>query len=228
MGFMRMRRKKNLEARLAACGPVRVYPQENSGTVDWNMVFGNSHPVELEIGCGKGRFILEMARRNPEVNFVALERQPNVIVVAMEKVREAGLENVRFLCTDAQQVQMLFAPESVARIYLNFSCPFPKRRYAKHRLTYHAFLRRYAQILQPFGEIHMKTDNAGFFEFSLNEFCREDFHLQKITFDLHHSGFENNIETEYEARFSEAGCPIYRLEAVVIPGRTCQGEETVM
>lgn len=222
---MRMRRKKNLEARLEACADIQLQPEENCAVAEFNKIFGNGNPVELEIGCGKGRFIAEIAKRMPEVNFVALERQPNVIVAAMEKVKADGLENVRFICTDAQNVGTLFTESSIERIYLNFSCPFPKRRYAKHRLTYRDFLRKYALILKPFGEIHMKTDNKSFFEFTLNEFCHEDFKLKNITFDLHNSGFEGNIETEYEARFSENGFPIYRLEATAIPNRTCAEQE---
>lgn len=218
---MRMRRKKNLDARLEACADIQLKPDESGTPANFNKIFSNGNPVELEIGCGKGRFITEIAKRKPDVNFVALERQPNVIVAAMEKIAAEGLKNVRFICTDAQCVSTLFMPGSIERIYLNFSCPFPKRRYAKHRLTYRDFLRKYVLILKPFGEIHMKTDNKAFFEFTLNEFCHEDFKLKNITFDLHNSGFEGNIETEYEARFSENGCPIYRLEATAIPNRTC-------
>lgn len=216
---MRMRRKKNLEQRLEACTPVWVRP-ENVSRVNWAEVFGNDRPVQLEIGCGKGQFIRTLAAQNPDINYVALERQDNVIITAMEGVMKDGLTNVRFLCLDAELVQELFAAAGVDRIYLNFSCPFPKTRYAKHRLTHRNFLQAYVKILKPFGEIHFKTDNRPFFEFSLNELCHEDFKLKNITFDLHNSGFEGNIVTEYEKRFSDMGQPIYRLEAVSVPERT--------
>ena len=221
---MRMRRKKNLDSRLEECSPVWVRPKIGS-PVDWSGIFGNDHPLQLEIGCGKGQFIRALAKREPNVNFVALEKQENVIITAMEGVINDGIPNIRFLCLNAELVEELFAHTEVDRIYLNFSCPFPKTRYAKHRLTYRNFLRGYAKILKPYGEIHFKTDNRLFFEFSLNEFCHEDFKLKNITFDLHNSGFDGNIVTEYEQRFSEMGQPIYRLEAVCIPERTAVGGE---
>ena len=216
---MRMRRKKNLEQRLEACSPVLVRPKAGV-PIDWAEVFGNHHPLQLEIGCGKGQFIRTLAAQEPDINFVALEIQDNVLITAMEGVMKDSLSNVRFLCLSAELVEELFDNDGVDRIYLNFSCPFPKKRYAKHRLTHHNFLRRYAKILKPYGEIYFKTDNRPFFEFSLNEFCSEDFKLKNITFDLHNSGYEGNIVTEYEKRFSDMGQPIYRLEAVCVPERT--------
>ena len=137
----------------------------------------------------------------------------NVIVQACEKAQEAGLTNLKFLLVDAEALQVLLPAHCVSRIYLNFSCPFPKRRQAKRRLTHDRFLELYKRLLAPGGEIHQKTDNMGFFEFSIEAFSRCAFVLSEVSLDLHASGFEGNIVTEYEKRFSELGQPIYRLVA---------------
>ncbi len=209
---MRMRKRKHLESRLEACGSVTLNPD---GMLNTNQIFGNSNPVQLEIGCGKGAFTLENAKRNPDINFIAIEKERNVIVLAMEKIMRENIKNVRFLCCNAENITKLFAANSIDKIYLNFSCPFPKKRYAKHRLTHKNFLNLYKTVLPASHEVHFKTDNRDFFEFSLNSFCDNNWKLQNITLDLHNSIFnENNIVTEYEEKFSAQGFPIYRLEAV--------------
>ena len=224
--LMRMRKKKHAADRLEACRdlilplsehePDYRMAADNPAYYNFEKIFGNNNPVQLEIGCGKGQFICELARRNPDINYVAIEVCDDVAVLACEGVKNAGLSNVRFMITGAEYLLKYFRSDSVDRIYLNFSCPFPKTRYAKHRLTSPIFLPMYKKVLHSGGEIHQKTDNMHFFEYSLERYSELGFILQNISLDLHHSGFENNIITEYEQRFTDLGQPIYRLEAVNI------------
>lgn len=208
---MRMRKKKNLPARLERCAPVLVEsPQALRG--QWRGFFGSDGPLHLEIGCGKGRFILEMARRNPETCFVAVEREEGALVMAAEKAMEAGLPNLRFLSFDAAALGDVFADGEVDLIYLNFSDPWPPNRQRKRRLTWRAFLAVYDRILTEDGAVFFKTDNQRLFEWSLGEICQYGWLLQNISLDLHNSGMEN-VMTEYEERFSSQGSRIYRLEA---------------
>ena len=208
---MRMRKKKNLDVRLAGCAPVMVDdPRAWRGR--WNELFGNNHPIRLEIGCGKGRFILETARRNPDVNFVAIEREEGALIMATEKAMDAALPNLRFLSFDAAALGEIFAPGEVSLIYLNFSDPWPPNRQRKRRLTWRAFLAVYDQILSDDGAIFFKTDNQRLFEWSLGELCQNGWLLQNISLDLHNSDYDN-IMTEYEEKFSAQGYRIYRLEA---------------
>ena len=219
---MRMRRKKHLEERLAECGDMIIYMdredrnfevKDTESILGFEELFGNSNPVELEIGCGKGQFICELAQRQPDTNFLAVEKASNVIVDAADKAIKLGLKNVRFLRGGAEYLESYIPAGSIGRIYLNFSCPFPKKSYASHRLTHRRFLAIYEKLLKPHAEIHQKTDNRNFFEFSLEEFSDCGWTLKNISLDLHASDFEGNIVTEYEQRFSEQGFPIYRLEA---------------
>ena len=208
---MRMRKKKNLDVRLARCAPVMVDdPRAWRGR--WNELFGNDHPIRLEIGCGKGRFILETARRNPDVNFVAIEREEGALIMATEKAMDAALPNLRFLSFDAAALGEIFAPGEVSLIYLNFSDPWPPNRQRKRRLTWRAFLAVYDQILSDDGAIFFKTDNQRLLEWSLGELCQNGWLLQNISLDLHNSDYDN-IMTEYEEKFSAQGYRIYRLEA---------------
>ena len=219
---MRMRRKKNLEERLSACGDYIVYlDRENkdfsakneTNFIDFSALFGNENPVEAEIGCGKGGFAIEIAKQNPDINFIAVEKSSNVIVEAAEKAIAENIPNLRFARGGAEYLDCFIKPQTINRIYLNFSCPYPKNSYASHRLTHHNFLEIYRKILVPHGEIHQKTDNMHFFEFSIEQFSESGFHLKNISLDLHNSDFEGNIVTEYEEKFSSQGMPIYRLEA---------------
>lgn len=220
---MRMRRKKNLEARLEECRNIlfKVYSDdknfstaiENKSYFNYTEIFGNTNPVHMEIGCGKGQFICEIAKRNPDINYIAVEKSANVIVQACEKVLEAGLKNVYFISGGAEYLPCFIPDGTIERIYLNFSCPFPKKKYTNHRLTNRNFLKLYEMMLVPQGEIHQKTDNMHFFEYSIGEFSDYGFTLKNISLDLHNSDFEGNIVTEYEKRFSDLGQPIYRLEA---------------
>ena len=210
---MRMRKKKNLEPRLAACEAITVHL--GAQKPDWKAVFGNDNPIHLEIGCGKGAFTLAIAKQHPEINFVAIEMIANVAVSAMEKVKNAELSNVRFMVVNAEKLLEIFEENQVERIYLNFSCPFPKKRHTKHRLTHENFLNRYKVILGEGKEIHQKTDKEDFFDFSLEEFKRCGWEVKNVTRDLHRSEWaKDNIITEYESRFLALGQPIFRLEAV--------------
>ena len=165
-----------------------------------------------EIGCGKGGFACEFAKRNPDLNIIAVEKVGNVIVAACEAARQAELKNIKFMKCNAEYLPCYIPAGSVSALYLNFSCPFPKKKYAKHRLTHPNFLKIYKQLLAPDAPICQKTDNMHFFEFSLESFSQSGFKLSNISLDLHASDFEGNIVTEYEKRFSDMGMPIYRLE----------------
>lgn len=222
---MRMRRKTNLEERLKNCGDRIIYLdrdvpdfriKDNKDMLDLDEIFGRIAPVEMEIGCGKGQFIRELAKQNPEVNFLAVEVSSNVIVEAAESTISEGLDNVKFMRGNALYLDCFVPPKSIKNIYLNFSCPYPKNTYASHRLTHAKFLEIYKRILANGGEIYQKTDNMHFFEFSIEQFTANGFGLKNVSLDLHNSDFEGNIMTEYERKFSEQGLPIYRLEAYML------------
>lgn len=222
---MRMRRKRNLDQRLADCKDklFEIITDElnfekaiqNKEYIDFDKIFGNDNPTVLEIGCGKGKFACEYAKAHPEQNVIAVEKYGNVIVEACERAIEDGIDNLYFIKGNAEYLPKYIKDGSVERIFLNFSCPFPKNKYAIHRLTHHRFLSIYRLLLCEGGEIHQKTDNMHFFEFSIEEFSQNGFALKNVSLDLHRSGFEDNIMTEYESRFSSMGMPIYRLEAYI-------------
>ena len=219
---MRMRKKKYLEERLAECDNIiKLFSDdrnfltaiEKKEYIDTEALFGNSNPVVLEVGCGKGKFACELAKQNPDINILAMEKVANVIVAASENAKREGLTNVVFLHGGAEYLEKFIKPESIDRIYLNFSCPYPKKSYANHRLTNARFLKSDDVILKKGAEIHQKTDNMHFFEYSIEQFTGYGFSLKNVSLDLHNSDFEGNIETEYEHRFASQGMPIYRLEA---------------
>ncbi len=222
---MRMRKKKNLKERLAAVSEY-LYISEgddrnfktainNKAYIDFDEWFGNSNPIYLEVGCGKGKFACEFAALHPEINLIAVEKDSNVIVMACETAQKMNLKNVRFIKCSAEYIERHIKPDSVERIFLNFSCPFPKNKYASHRLTHSGFLEIYKRIMKLNAEIHQKTDNMHFFEFSLEQFSSNGFALKNVSLDLHNSDFEGNIVTEYEQKFVSQGLPIYRLEAYI-------------
>ena len=220
---MRMRKKKNLDSRLDNVSDYIIDIGEIYGgyndipltaeLLDYNELFGNDNPVRLEIGCGKGQFAMEIAMRHPDINFIAVEISRNVVVQACEKAQRTGLKNLLFLIVGAEKLEALIPAHTVELIYLNFSTPFPKKRQAKHRLTHENFLEIYKNLLVENGEIHQKTDSMLLFEFSIEQFSKCGFVLSEVSLDLHNSGFEGNIVTEYEKRFSDLGQPIYRLVA---------------
>ena len=207
---MRMRRKKNRDSRFENCISVaETSPNDNKGK--WKEVFKNENPIHLEIGCGKGGFVTECAKQNPDVNFVALEKCMDVIILAMEKVVKEGLNNVKFVLGDATLLHEMFEEDEIDRIYLNFSDPWKKSKQAKRRLTYRTFLKLYNDILKKDGELWFKTDNRPLFDFSLEEFNEYGASVSELTYDLHNSAYnEKNIQTEYEKNFSAQGFTINR------------------
>lgn len=212
---MRMRKKKNCGARMEKCADIWIKdPKNHKGS--WRELFGNDNPIHLEIGCGKGNFVTGMAKLHPDVNYIAVEKVEDVIVMAMEKAVGAELTNVLFTDMDAEFIEEVFERGEVSRIYLNFSDPWKKKKQAKRRLTHKRFLDRYKAILNNGDYVCFKTDNKALFDFSLNSFAQENFKLENISLDLHNSDFEGNVMTEYEQRFSEMGMPIYRLEATYL------------
>lgn len=220
---MRMRRKKHLDERLAAVSDrlfISDTQDRNFNTavqqkeyIDLDGWFKRSAPYFLEIGCGKGGFAVQFALQNPGINLIAVEKSSNVIVEACEAAAASGADNLRFIKCGAEYLEKYLTPNIIGRIFLNFSCPFPKNKYASHRLTHPKFLKIYRRLMAEGAEIHQKTDNMKLFEFSLESFSGEGFALKNVSLDLHNSGFEGNIETEYERKFTALGQPTYRLEA---------------
>lgn len=209
---MRVRKKKHCGERMEECADIWVKePEKNRGK--WSGIFKNDNPIHIEIGCGKGRFITETAKANPDTNYIAIEKVPDVLVMAMEKAAAEGVKNLVFISMDAERLEDVFDCGEIERIYLNFSDPWKKKRQAKRRLTHKNFLDRYKKVLNAGDYIYFKTDNRDLFEFSLNSLAENDFKMRNISLDLHNSDFEGNIMTEYEQRFFEMGMPIYRVEA---------------
>ncbi len=207
---MRMRNRGHLDERIAACKNITLEKYD-----DCACQFINDGTLHIEIGCGKGRFITETAKNNPNVRYIAVEKVSNVIVLAMEKAVAGEIPNLRFMRGKFEALAESFPDKSVDRIYLNFSDPWPKKGYAKRRLTHGGFLEIYKRILKDDGEICFKTDNRELFDFSLESFPENGFTLSEVTFDLHNSDFEGNIMTEYEEKFSQMGFPICRLVAKI-------------
>lgn len=222
---MRMRKKKNLEDKLSSVSEYLTVlkpddPNYNTAVLDKEYInffdiFKNDNAVELEIGCGKGQFACELAIKNPDKNILAVEVNPNVIYMACRKAQTQNIKNLHFLLCRAEFLSKYIPVGSISRIYLNFSCPFPKRKYRHHRLTDERFLKIYKEIMTDDAEIHQKTDNATLFEYSIEEFSRCGYAMKNVSLDLHNSDFENNIMTEYEKRFTSQGMKIYRLEAYI-------------
>lgn len=219
---MRMRKKKHLSEKLAECKNLIDIPPVSDDYrnvvaekeyIDFSLYFKNNNPLQMEIGCGKGQFIFELAKRNPDINYIAVEVNRNVICDACKKAQDAGISNVIFMHCGAEILNKYIKPSSIDRVYLNFSCPFPKKAYENRRLTNIRFLEIYKEFISADAEIHQKTDNMHFFEYSIEQFSLSGFKIKNISLDLHNSGFDENIITEYEYKFSSQGMPIYRLEA---------------
>ena len=220
---MRPRKIRNLTSRRENCSDLRIpYTLEsfdfrtdegNEKFFDLNEIFGRQAPVVMEIGCGKGQFACEYAKRNPDKNILAIECVPTVLVEACERVKNEGITNIRFLEMKAEYLPLFIREKTICEIYLNFSTPFPKSRHESHRLTSKLFLDIYKNLLCDDGFIAQKTDSQRFFEYSLESFSQNGFVLSEISLDLHNSDFEDNIVTEYEEKFVKQGLPIYRLVA---------------
>lgn len=204
-------RLRNITGSREVIGESRfVVHEPNECRGRWQEVFGNDHPVRAEIGMGKGRFIMDLARQNPEINYIGIEKYSSVLLRAIQKMEEEPLDNVRFIRMDAEEITDVFAEGELDRIYLNFSDPWPKDRHAKRRLPSRQFLARYDQILKKDGVIEFKTDNRPLFDFALEELEPAGWKADVVTFDLHGDPVlcEGNIMTEYEERFSSVGNPI--------------------
>ena len=184
----------------------------------WNKVFGNDNPIHIEIGMGKGQFLLTLAKQNPNINYIGIERYSSVLLRALEKFDTEefmGLQNIRFICMDAFELPEVFSLGEVAKIYLNFSDPWPKSRHANRRLTSTRFFGQYDKVLAQNGVVEFKTDNRPLFEFSLEQVEEAGWRLLAHTFDLHNDEAmnEGNVMTEYEEKFSSMGNPIHKLIA---------------
>ena len=209
---MRMRRKKNLGPRMEACAAWQIKdPKALRG--NWRSLMPGAKELRLELGCGKGRFTCQTAAANPEILFVAVERDPDAMVMAMEKARDMGLTNVFYVDADAALLPEFFAPEEVDLIYINFCYPWPPKRHAKRRLTHRNFLKLYREVLKEKGQIHFKTDNAPLFEFSILEFPEAGYDLEEVTRDLHANGV-CGIMTDYEEKFHNLGTRINRCVGI--------------
>lgn len=193
--------------------PDVIIPNPEQIKGKWNELFGNENPLHIEVGTGKGQFVLGMALQNPNINYIGIELFDSVIVCALEKIEAADKpSNLRLLKVDGAKLEEFFEKGDVDRVYLNFSDPWPKARHAKRRLTHEGFLKIYENILVDNGEIHFKTDNRGLFEYSLVSMNEYGMALNYVSLDLHANMPEDNIMTEYEEKFSKLGQPIYRLE----------------
>lgn len=210
---MRMRKKKHGAERIAACSELLLQTPDTGKTFDLDALFPDKKPICLEIGCGKGDFAVGMAQKYPNLQWIAMERVADVACLALEKAmaaKESGRDNLRFLIGNAENLTDWFPPRSVSCIYLNFSDPWPKKGYAKRRLTHRNFLERYRTVLIDGGELKFKTDNQGLFAFSLEEFAACGLTVEWMTEDLHASDrAADNVMTEYERNFSERGQVIY-------------------
>ncbi|MBD5088579.1 MAG: tRNA (guanosine(46)-N7)-methyltransferase TrmB [Clostridiales bacterium] len=210
---MRLRNVKGSRETIAANDYVMHLPEEyESYKGRWKEFFGNENPIHIEIGMGKGQFIMELAKTNPDINYIGIEKYSSVLVRALEKRPELETKNLIFIRMDAEDIVKVFDKDEIDRIYLNFSDPWPKDRHAKRRLTSTQFLSKYNQFLRPDGKVIFKTDNRPLFDFSLEQVEEAGWTLENHTFDLHNSEFvEGNVMTEYETKFVAEGKPICRM-----------------
>lgn len=210
---MRLRNKPWAKEFIAAHPEVVIaLPEERKGK--WHEEFNNTHPIHVEVGTGKGQFVIGMARQNPHINYIGIEMYDSVIAVALEKILEQeSLPNLRLLNIDGKDLTDYFQKRDIHQVYLNFSDPWPKTRHAKRRLTHKNFLSLYQELMPEGGEVHFKTDNRGLFEFSLISVTEYGMSLKFVSLDLHVEEPEDNVRTEYEEKFAAKGQPIYRLEA---------------
>ena len=209
---MRVRNRKGATELLEAHPQyVILNPADAKGR--WQEIFGNDHPIHVEVGSGKGAFVSGMAKANPDINYIGIDIQKSFLSYALDKVLATGVPNIKLLWVDGSDLTDYFEEGEIDRLYLNFSDPWPKKRHEKRRLTYQSFLSTYQQILPENGEIHFKTDNRGLFEYSLVSFSQYGMKLKGVWLDLHASDFEDNVLTEYEQKFANKGQVIYRVEA---------------
>ena len=220
---MRMRKKKNLIPRMEACGDWLITdPFAMKG--HWRELMPQASELRVELGCGKGRFTAGTAAAEPEILLIAVEKVPDAMVMAMERARDAGLQNVRFIDADAALLPDMFAPGEVDRIYINFCDPWPKSNQKKRRLTHGNFLKQYRKVLKEGGQIHFKTDNDKLFAWSLEEIPQFGFTLSEVTTDLHADG-PVGVMTDYEAKFYDLGKNINRCVATMVDWSEPETEE---
>lgn len=220
---MRMRRRNNLEPRMAACEPVWIHePEQMRG--HWRELMPGCRELRVEVGCGKGKFTVETAAAEPDVLLIAIERVPDALVLAMESAMRMNLKNVFFVSLDAANIDAFFDESEIDLLYINFCDPWPRSKNAKRRLTYHTFLEKYKKVLKIGGQIHFKTDNAKLFEWSLPEMESCMLELRNVTRNLHENG-PVGIMTGYEEKFYQLGTPINRVEAVVVTKQPRPEEE---
>ncbi len=207
---MRLRNVTGSREMIANSEYVVHEPEQNRGK--WTEEFGNKYPIRLEIGMGKGKFLMELARRNPQVNYIGIEKYSTVLLRAVQKMEQEPLPNIRLIRMDAEHITEIFSVGEIDRIYLNFSDPWPKDRHAGRRLPSRRFLERYDQILQKDGMIEFKTDNQELFAFAEEEIKGSKWKIVQITHNLHadEEMSRDNIMTEYEERFSSMGNPIHK------------------
>ena len=212
---MRLRNVRGSRETIAADECVLHDPEEQRAQKGhWHELFGNDHPIHIEVGMGKGQFIMTLAQQNPDINYIGIEKYSSVLVRALEKYHTYEGDNIFFLRMDAEEIADVFDENEVSRIYLTFSDPWPKDRHAKRRLTSPQFIAVYDQILCPEGKVEFKTDNRGLFDYSLEAIPEAGWEIEMHTFDLHHSEYaEGNVMTEYETKFSGEGKPICKLTA---------------
>lgn len=220
---MRLRHIPGAEEAIEQSPYVIQEPKEMKGK--WDSVFGNRNPIHIEVGMGKGRFIMELAQRNPQINYIGIERYSTVLLKALQKREQLPVSNICFMCIDAKELGEIFEKGEVEKIYLNFSDPWPKDRHAKRRLTSPQFMAVYDQVLAEDGDVEFKTDNRGLFDYSHGiRFLRPAWKVKEHTFDLHHSPMaEGNVMTEYEEKFSSRGQAICKLTAVRAAGEEQSG-----
>lgn len=210
---LRLRNKPWAEELLTS-HPEIVIPNPEEFKGKWQSEFGNSNPLHIEVGTGKGQFVTGMAKQNPNINYIGIELYDSVIVCALENILKADSpSNLRLLKVNGADLDKFFDKNDIDRVYLNFSDPWPKTRHEKRRLTHGNFLKLYESILVDYGEIHFKTDNRILFEYSLTSMSEYGMLLKYVSLDLHANMPEDNIMTEYEQKFSAKGQPIYRLES---------------
>ncbi len=206
---MRLKHIKGAHERIEASSYIVHNPEEERG--NYRNLFHNHNPIYIEIGTGKGTFIIEKAKKNPNINFIGIEKFDSVMVKVVEKVEAEKLPNLLLIRMDATEIEKVFDHE-IELLYLNFSDPWPKKRHAHRRLTSPIFLKRYESIFRGPITIEMKTDNRHLFEYSLISFNEFGFQMNDISLDLHQDDIEDNIETEYEKKFSSMGFPIYKIQ----------------
>lgn len=207
---MRLRKVKYAQDKLKSY-PELVYidPIENRGK--WESVFANNNPIHLEIGIGKGKFLFELAKLFPEINFLGIEKYDSVIVRALEKLLSEPLPNVRLIYVDAEKLPLIFEKGEISHLYLNFSDPWPKNAHAKRRLTSPLFITRYQSIIEKNSIIEYKTDNYDFFEYTMMTLVQANATIQKISLDLHKEKDITNVETEFETKFVAMGNAIFYI-----------------